>query len=249
MTDPAALREAAAGISWYHRMPLSNGFVTDGHNDVLRNLGRLHLPESFAGREVLDVGAWDGFYSFEAKRRGAKRVLATDSYAWSSSGLNSKAGFMLAREDLGLDVEDREIDVMNLSPQEIGSFDDVLFLGVLYHLRDPLTALERVASVCRQRLILETETSLTWLRRPATEIYYGGRLNADGTNFYAPNPAALRDILERLGFAQVRVVYRTPLRYRLARAAAHRLRGKSWGEAIRSHRLVIHAIRATNDGS
>ena len=67
---------------------------------------------------VLDVGAWDGFFSFEAERRGAARVLAIDSFSWEGDGWGSKAGFELAHEALGSRVESRTIDVLDLSPRD-----------------------------------------------------------------------------------------------------------------------------------
>src|SRR5207247_1148279 len=83
-------------------------------------------------------GAWDGFYSFECERRGADEVVATDSFAWSAENWSSKAGFELAREALGSSVRAIEVDVMDLSPGVVGgTYDLVLFLGVLYHLRYP----------------------------------------------------------------------------------------------------------------
>ena len=71
-------------------------------------------------------------------------------YSWHGAGWGTKAGFTLAREALGSRVEDIDIDVMDLSPERVGTFDVVLFLGVLYHLRHPFLALERVASVTRR---------------------------------------------------------------------------------------------------
>ena len=127
-----------------------------GIDDTPLRLARLDLPSSLAGRTVLDIGAWDGFFSFEAERRGAARVVAADYYAWHGIGWGThqgKAGFTLARECLGSRVEDLDIDVMDLSPERVGTFDVVLFLGVLYHLRHPLLALERIASVTRELLI------------------------------------------------------------------------------------------------
>ena len=96
------------------------------------------------GLSVLDIGAWDGFFSFECERRGASRVVAADYFSWHGSGWGTKAGFTLARDVLGSKVEDVDIDVMDLTPERVGTFDLVLFLGVLYHLRHPLLALERV---------------------------------------------------------------------------------------------------------
>jgi tRNA (mo5U34)-methyltransferase len=105
------------------------------------------MPADLSGKAVLDIGAWDGFFSFEAERRGASRVLATDSFCWDGGGWGSKAGFELARHALKSHVEDKWIVVEDLSPETVGVFDVVFFLDVLYHMRHTLLVLERVASV------------------------------------------------------------------------------------------------------
>ncbi|MGH9108272.1 MAG: class I SAM-dependent methyltransferase, partial [Acidimicrobiales bacterium] len=210
-----------AGISWYHRMALPHGITTPGLANPAQDVRRLKLPTSLAGKTVLDVGAWDGYYSFEAARRGASRVMATDSFVWEGRSWGTKQGFLLARQALGLEavVDDQLIDVMDLSPQAVGdTFDVVLFLGVLYHLRDPITALERVASVCHDLLVVETETAFPWRRFPAGRLFPGDELNDDGTNWWALNPVAVRKLLWQFGFSSIDVVYRTTLADRAATA-------------------------------
>src|SRR3954466_9936846 len=160
------LASRAAELRWYHTIDLGAGVVTKGIDDTPVRLARLNLPSSFAGLSVLDIGAWDGFFSFEAERRGAARVVAADYYSWHGTGWGSKAGFELARTALQSKVADIDIDVMDLSPERVGTFDVVLFLGVLYHLRHPLLALERVASVTRKLLILETVVDMVGIERP-----------------------------------------------------------------------------------
>src|ERR1700712_3578633 len=91
-----ALRRRVADIEWWHTMDLGDGIVTPGASKSAETLPRLQMPANLAGRTVLDVGAWDGFFSFEAERRGASRVVATDSFCWSGSGWGTKAGFELA---------------------------------------------------------------------------------------------------------------------------------------------------------
>ena len=118
-------------------------------DDPRDRLPLLGLPEDLSGLTVLDVGAWDGFFSFECERRGAERVVAADWFAWHEAARGSKESFELAREALGSSVEDVEIRVEELSPERVGTFDLVLFAGVLYHVRDPLRALEAVASVTK----------------------------------------------------------------------------------------------------
>jgi len=239
------LQSRVAAIRWYHTIDLGGGIVTPGVDDSPLRLARAQLPESLNGLTVLDIGAWDGFFSFECERRGAARVVAADHFSWHGPGWGTKAGFMLAREALGSRVEDIDIDVMDLSPERVGTFDVVLFLGVLYHLRHPFLALERVASVTRDRLILETVVDLVGLQRPAMAFYPGRELNNDPTNWWGPNTAAVEAMLQSVGFARVRTVTPTPSApYRAARAVYHRLRGKNGlREAFRQDRAVFHAYR------
>jgi tRNA (mo5U34)-methyltransferase len=246
--DATTLRRQAEAIRWYHTIDLGHGVITKGADNTNLRLSRIDLPASLAGRTVLDIGAWDGFFSFEAERRGASRVVATDFYAWRGLGwgtTNGKAGFELARAALGSRIEDLEIDVMDLSPERVGTFDVVLFLGVLYHLRHPLLALERVASVTRDLLIMETVVDMLGLRRPAMAFYPNRELNNDPTNWWGPNVAAVEGMLRTAGFQRVRTV--TPLPSfprRAARAVIHQLRGQNTAAAaFRQDRAAFHASK------
>lgn len=206
------LKREVAKINWFHTIDLGHGVLTPGLCDA--NKGKKILPKNLEGMTVLDIGAWDGFYSFEAERHGASRVLATDSYSWSGEGWGTKAGFELARKALNSQVEDKTIDVLDLSPDNVGVFDLVLFLGVLYHLRHPLLALERVASVTGKQLILETHVDLLTCRRPAMAFYPGTELNNDPTNWCGPNPLMVKAMLETVGFREVKV-FKSPFTGRL----------------------------------
>src|SRR5690349_2768367 len=97
--DAKSLSERVSEVSWFHTMDLGNGIVTAGAGRPDLILPHLRLPQRLDGKRVLDVGAWDGFYSFEAERRGAQ-VLATDHFCWSGPGWGTKAGFDLAHEAL-----------------------------------------------------------------------------------------------------------------------------------------------------
>lgn len=244
MTEPEDLRRRVSELRWYHSLELAPGIRTDGVNDPALALGRLGLPTDLSGKTVLDIGAWDGAYSFEAERRGAKRVLATDSFSWDGGGWGSKAAFRLAREALSSSVEDQTIDVLELSPDTVGTFDLVLFLGVLYHLKDPIGALERVAAVTSDQAIVETEVDLMLLRRPAAALYPDRELNADATNWWGLNPAAVVGILKAVGFTRVEVVWQRPFPARVAGWARHRFtptRRRPLGDALQRHRAVFHA--------
>jgi len=233
------LRQQVAAIRWFHRIDLGGGVVTPGLDDTPAKLARIKMPTDLTGKSVLDIGAWDGFFSFEAERRGASRVLAVDSYCWSGEGWGKKAGFELARRSLNSKVEDREMEVLDLSPSIVGTFDLVLFFGVLYHMRHPLLALEKVSSVTKSHLILETKVDLLSLRAPAMAFYVGDELNHDPTNWWAPNISGLTDMLRAVDFKRFDVVAQPgPWLGRWLKALRS---GKApWRESQRG-RVTIHA--------
>jgi tRNA (mo5U34)-methyltransferase len=236
------LKSRIAGHRWFHTMDLGGGVTTVGIHDPLTRLPLLGIPEKLTGLTVLDVGAWDGFFSFECERRGAARVVAADYFSWHGQGWGAKAGFEMAREALGSRVEDVDIDVMDLSPERIGTFDLVLFLGVLYHLRDPLGALERVASVTRGMMILETVVDQVGVTRPVAAFYPGRELNGDPTNWWGPNPPAVVGMMKAAGLERAEMITRLPnAAYRAARAAWHHTKGRNrFGLAFRQDRAVFH---------
>jgi tRNA (mo5U34)-methyltransferase len=236
------LRSEVSKVNWYHSIPLGDGVVTPGVDDTSSRLPKIHMPDDLSGKTVLDVGAWDGFFSFEAERRGASRVLATDSFSWTGEGWGTKDGFELARRALGSRVDDRELDVLDLSPETVGVFDVVFFLGVLYHMKHPLLALERVFSVTRELLIMSTFVDATWTRRPAAAFYPRAEANSDPTNWWGPNPGAVVAMLETAGFTRVEVVDGpTSFRSRLKVGIRRRLGGGApilptlWQGAIVCH--------------
>ena len=229
-----SLEQRVRELPWYHVMELPGGVVTPGVDDPRDRLPLLSLPEDMSGMSVLDVGAWDGFFSFECERRGAARVVAADWFAWHEAARGSKASFELARESLGSRVEDVEVRVEDLSPERLGTFDLVLFVGVLYHVRDPVRALESVAAMTEGTLVVETHVDLTLRRRPAAAFYPGTELEDDHTNWWGPNPAAVEGMLRAVGFGDVRKVFPRSRAYELARA----LRRRS-----QQGRAVFHAGR------
>jgi tRNA (mo5U34)-methyltransferase len=200
-------------INWFHQIDLPDGTTTPGIDRSHAKLARLKLPD-LKGKTFLDIGAWDGFFSFEAERRGASRVLATDSFVWEGGVPGySKAGFLFARSCLGSRVEDLQIDPFDLSPKTVGLWDVVLLAGVVYHVRHPWLLLQKAASVTRELLIIETVTSLRFWPLPAISIY-GSGFRGDPTNFCAPNIAALKVMLRDCGFRKVEVVSRSSVRHR-----------------------------------
>src|SRR5260370_32136318 len=119
------LQSRVAALPWHHSIGLGGGVVTDGNKSLPNCAGEAALifdRVDLSGRSVLDIGAWNGFFSFEAKRRGASRVLATDSYCWSHPDIHGRETFDIARSALGLEVDAREIDAVDLSAETVGKF-------------------------------------------------------------------------------------------------------------------------------
>ena len=212
-----ARRRVAAHGRWFHEIEVVPGVVTPGEDSnrlKLPLLDELGLPRDARGLRVLDLGCSDGFFSFEMEKRGAS-VVAVDFVAETASG------FAVARELLGSRVEYLTENVYNLDPGKHGRFDVILFLGVLYHLRKPLAALDAIRGVLNDggRLFLATlliddfvllpggaTTTLAALNPALSALalwqaYPGDSLNGDFTNCFAPNRRGLEVALEEAQFS------------------------------------------------
>ncbi len=208
---------------WFHSIDLGDGVVTPGRkgggaDHMRRELAAMRLP-SLEGKTVLDVGAWDGFYSFEAERQGASRVVALDHYVWaldihgpppSPEALPGKRGFDVAHEALGSDVEAVVGEFMDVDLDQLGGFDVVLFLGFLYHLEEPLRGLRRLARVTRELAVIETAAmEAPGLEDRALWEFYGDdELDGDTSNWWAPNAKALESACLAAGFREFEIVDR-----------------------------------------
>jgi tRNA (mo5U34)-methyltransferase len=193
---------------WFHSIDLGNGVVTPGSKspDTLSaEAEAIFGPLDLRGKSVLDIGAWNGYFSFEAKRRLAARVLATDHFCWAPE-IKGRDTFDLARTALNLEIDELDIDIPDLSPDRIGQFDVVLFLGVFYHLVDPIRALQNIAALTKEVAVVETHLDLRGLKRPAMVFYPGSELNKDPTSWWGPNRECVEALLKLVGFR--RIVYR-----------------------------------------
>lgn len=216
--------EAQAAIDkiehWRHRIEVAPGIVTPGSQDSERKLASLRIPEHFDGRRLLDVGASDGYFSFVAESRGAE-VVAIDRHPTHTTGFETAASLLRSS------VAYRRLDVYDLDPEDLGTFDFILFLSVLYHLRHPLLALDKLSSVANPDATLWVESFVldghvvepkTGEKRgelaslapgladvPIVQFYAGDELFSDSTNSWGPNLMALKAMVESAGFAIERI--------------------------------------------
>jgi tRNA (mo5U34)-methyltransferase len=153
----------------------------------------------------LDVGAWNGAFSVEAMRRGARRVLSVDFFTWLHPNWRGLEKFLYIRKDSGYDIDFKVMDVRNISKEAVGQFDVVLFLGVFYHLREPISILDRLADIVTDTLVLETYLDLLDdVPYPAMRYYPGAELVGDSSNWWGPNQACMEALLRTSGFSEIR---------------------------------------------
>jgi tRNA (mo5U34)-methyltransferase len=74
-------------LPWHHQIDFGNGLLSPGNTKIstLKAQADVYFRHCIDGKDFLDIGCWDGFNSFESRRRGAARVLATDHFAWSKA--------------------------------------------------------------------------------------------------------------------------------------------------------------------
>ena len=207
------LRAEVARYPWYHTLDLGHGIATPGMFDHRPALGRYPLPEDLTGQRCLDVGTMDGFWAFEMERRGAASVTALDledpeELDWPAS-LRATHGrdldetkaerFELVRRALGSNVERVLLSAYDLSPA-IGTFDFVFCGDLLLHLKDPITPVERIRSVCTgSAVIVNTIKRFRFNeRRPLAELD-----GIENFEWWVTNLEGLVRLVRAAGFARV----------------------------------------------
>jgi tRNA (mo5U34)-methyltransferase len=205
---------------WFHNIDLNgvwtapDHFLGDYPGAKFKRFAP-HLPDDLGGKSVLDIGCNAGFYSIEMKRRGATRVLGIDSDE------RYLAQARLATEVLGYDddVEFARLDVYDVGA--LGeTFDLVIFMGVLYHLRHPLLALDLIREhVARDMLLFQSmqrgskfvleleddyefEETGIFFESSFPKLHFVEReYSRDWTNWWVPNRACTEAMLRSAGFA------------------------------------------------
>lgn len=202
-TARAALVERVGSFRWVHSIDLGEGLVTKGEwGPPSPIIQRAFDSLDFRDKKVLDIGCWDGLWSFEAERRGAREVQATDcvSQRWGKGAPT----LLTAREILGSSIRyDPHVSVYDVParfPER--DFDIVLFMGVYYHLKDPLLALARIRQVLKTggHLVVEGEVTEDSRNCHATFCYKDWHVG-DPSNWWVPTTRCLREWVECSYFA------------------------------------------------
>lgn len=204
-------------IPWWHTMEL-DGVWTKGKDFTMTKLNTLKFPKDLKGKRVIDIGAWDGFFSFECERRGAD-VLAVDSptYSWNPEGITienkfypnaGKKGFNFAHKILNSKVRTLDIELPELK-HSTQKYNLVLCLGILYHMKDPLGMIQIVYDLCENGglCILETHADLFNIERPVLAFYPNDECNKDFGTWFGPNPACIEAMLKVVGFKDIEKIY------------------------------------------
>jgi len=191
---------------WYHSFELPDGTSIHGVMSLehqVRRFAAFRLPADLRGKRVLDIGAWDGWFSFEAERHGAA-VTAIDCVEVPS--------FLAIHRKLASQVDYRVLDVYQLPGAGLGRFDIVLFLGVLYHLKHPLLALEIVCGLATDTVVVDSFVTDgdTWQEHsediPTMEFYETDELGNALDNWVGPTVGCLLALCRAAGFARVRLL-------------------------------------------
>lgn len=222
---------------WFHRIHLDQEFVTPGWDDpTTTKLPFYGLPADMSGLRVLDIGCCEGFFSFEAERRGAREVVAVEAYPGYVRRFNMCRDYLESRATAYLG------NVYDLNPKTFGTFDMVFFFGVLYHLRHPMLALEKILSVCTGTMLLQTyaleneETEISKAAAaagavPVAKFYPFGKRSGPGgtihdpTVFWVPNAECVRAMIESTGFKEVEELSRHPMQLVFRAQAPNRAPG------------------------
>ena len=192
-------------LKYWHSIQLPNGEVTPG----IKTLDGLQSEENVVfnlidvrGKSVLDVGAWDGYFSFAAERRGARFVMASDWHCWVGPIWGDKACFDYAKKALNSKVEEWVCKAEEL-PENGPKFDKVLLLGVTYHVKNPIDLIKRCVNLANEHVIIETEYMNDGNIDPILKLIPDSSLNNDDTNWNIPNLEGVKVMMEMAGLTDV----------------------------------------------
>ena len=198
---------------WFQKIEIFPAYYSPGWSDPqTEKLPYYGLPEDLSGLRVLDIGCAEGFFSFEAEKRGAREVIGIDSFP------DSIRRFNMVKEARRSNATAFLTNVYDLTPSKLGTFDLVLFYGVFYHLKHPQYALEKIRSICTGQLLFQTHIyeektieNIPWARYYPHGMLLGkNKEDWDPTVFWLFNSACCIAMLDHLGFGDLQIVSDDP---------------------------------------
>jgi tRNA (mo5U34)-methyltransferase len=207
---------------WYHKIKLSKTVTTPGWAPL--NIEKYCLPKDLTGKRVLDIGAWDGFWTFEALARNAKEVVAIDDFSDYLGKLKKEDRkawdtFDFCKKTLGYDDSKCKRYQLDISKDDIsflGKFDLILFFGTFYHLQTPFNTLKRIRTLAAEKSQILIESAICDDFSPYTlnnkghghnmimEFYPGGEYGNNETNWWVPTLRCLLKMVVSCGWAESR---------------------------------------------
>lgn len=154
--------EKMNSMKWYHRIRFPDGTITPGNKwDQLWDPLKQEMEKiDFAGKKVLEIGCWDGMWSFEAEKLGASEVWATDLVCQRSFSKQKFETLEFAKKHLNSQVKCKEVSIYELDEHFSEEFDVVICFGVLYHLRYPQLGVAKIRNVLKDNGLVLLETAV-----------------------------------------------------------------------------------------
>lgn len=206
------LQERVDAIDWYHEFDFPNGVKArargpdaEAHRKLWAFITEAIDKIDFTNKTVLEIGCWDGYWSFYAERRGAAHVLATDDQSQNWTG---SRGLPLAKELLGSMIEtNTDVSVYDLGKLN-RTFDVILCLGVYYHLVDPFHAFAQIRHRCHEGSLVVFEGDVTTGMRPHTAQI---NLSDPSMPVFVPTLDCLVSLLKAAYFEPVSQLFFNPI--------------------------------------
>lgn len=197
MASRQELLERMRTQRWVHCIDVGEGITTPGSWPKKGQAPYMKVFDDldFKGKKVLDIGCLDGLWSFEAEARGASEVYATDLVSQTHPPRDEC--FLTAhalRESNVTYVPD--LSVFDVDRLGVKDFDIVLFMGVYYHLKDPVRALARLRRVMREGGTIVVEGQVTDAPGVQAEFFYNRYFGRDLSNWWIPSIQCLREWVE-----------------------------------------------------
>ncbi len=249
--DSENLSNEISKIKWYHCIEIPGYGITPGSvGKDNQDWISANIPPSLKGLSILDIGGWDGFYSFLAEERGANRVLMLDELQNAEAHSSGTKGFELAKKAKKSKVEFRLMSAYDMD-QIDERFDLIFFFGVYYHLLNPFNVLTNIYKHLNEGGLLLMEGILLPGKTPYLRFFEDWDI--EPTTYCGASESGLIKILKRTGFRNVEVlskrrgsfriirhVYKFMMKYNTVNNRVVNV-GRSFG--LRSHSRIIISAR------